>query len=229
MPSFYVAPSEPIELKGLGKSSALPERYGVDILIPSRLGAIGVQRKELSDFFASVTDGRLAREYPMMQGLAVAVLLIEGRQRWSTEGYYLGSDRSASYSRQAWTRDQFRSYMLSVQSKGIWVVETDDLTDTRKWLENMARWANKEAHRGLAGRPKPQGAWGKADSRDWLLFLAQSFPGIGAAQAEKMVDHFGGTLPIAWTCTPEELLACPGIGKGRMESLLAALPKPEEF
>jgi ERCC4-type nuclease len=216
-----IAPTEPVALKALGKVSSAPEKHGVDVMFGTRQGAVGVQRKELTDFFASVADGRLAREYPLMQQLAIGVLLIEGRQRWSTEGYLLNLN---DFARQQWSRDQFRAYMLSVQARGIWVVETDDLADTVKWLKNFERWALKPNHNSLILRPKPQGAWGKPESRDWNLHLAQSFQGVGPTQAERIIDHFGGVLPLAWTCSKEELGKVTGIGKMRLDQLWAALP-----
>lgn len=219
---MLIAPTEPIALKALGKVSSTPEKHGVDIMIGTPHGIMGIQRKELTDFFNSVNDGRLAREYPLMSTLTVAVLLIEGRQRWSTEGLLL--NYSDPMSRKQWTRDQFRSYMLSVQARGVWVVETDDLMDTVTWIKNFERWANKASHHSLLARPKPQVPWGKPENRDWNIFLAQSFPGIGPVQAERILDHFGGVLPIGWTCTRAELASAPGIGKTRLEALWSALP-----
>ncbi len=219
---MLVAPSEPTKLKALGKSSIAPERYGVDVMFGTQHGAVGIQRKELSDFFASVSDGRLAREYPLMQQLNIAVLLLEGQQRWSTEGYLMTTVNE--FTRRNWTRDQFRSYMLSVQMKGVWVVETDNLDDTCAWVRNFERWALKESHKSLVTRPKPMGAWGKPENHDWNVHLAQSFPGVGPSQAEKMIEHFGGQLPIGWLCTREELGQVKGIGKGRLETLWSALP-----
>lgn len=213
---MLIAPSEPRPLRDIGQTSSVPEKFGVDILFGSRLGSVGVQRKELSDFFASVTDGRLAREYPMMNPLTVSVLLLEGKQRWSDEGLVLNSKS------QPWTRDQWESYMMSVRSKGLWVVYTDSLTDTIAWVQNFERWANKEKHGSLDTRPKPTGAWGKPESRDWNVFLAQSFPGIGVVQANRIVDHFG-CVPIHWSVTVDELQRVPGIGKKRAEDMIEAL------
>lgn len=218
---MLIAPTEPNGLKVLGKVSSAPEKYGVDVMFGTRHGIVGIQRKELADFFSSVADGRLAREYPLMQQLAIGILLIEGRQRWSTEGYLMSLD---AHSRRQWTRDQFRSYMLSVQMRGVWVIETDDLADTVKTIENLHRWASKATHNSLIARPKPQGAWGKPESHDWNMFLMQSFPGVGPVQAERLLEHFGGRPPISWTCTREEMGAAPGIGKTRLESLWGALP-----
>jgi ERCC4-type nuclease len=223
--SILVAPSEPTLLKGLGKSSAVPEKHGVDIMFANQHGTFGVQRKELSDFFASVTDGRLAREFPLMTQLGVAVLLIEGRQRWSTEGYLLNlAGAGGRVQRKTWTRDQFRSYMLSVQQRGVWVVETDDLNDTIAWVKNFERWASKDSHHSLIARPKPAGAWGTPDSHDWALHLMQSFDGIGPVQAERILETFDGQIPLAWTCTKVELGSVKGIGKQRLDKLWNALP-----
>lgn len=219
---MLVSPAEPKIIQALGTVSGVPERYGVDMLWASPLGSVGVQRKELHDFFGSMADGRFVREFPQMAQLGVAVLVIEGQQRWSTEGYLMDGN---PYSRRAWTRDMFRSYCLSVMSRGVWVVETDGIEDTVKWVKNFERWSAKPAHNSLATRPKPQGAWGKPENRDWNIFLLQSFPGIGVTHAEHILDHFDGAVPIGWTCTRAEMLKVPGMGKTRVETLWAGVPE----
>src|SRR5512139_620381 len=84
---MMIAPTEPAALRALGTVKLTPERFGVDIMWGSTVtGLCGIQRKEISDFFASMTDGRLAKERAQMQGLDLRVLVIEGRPMWTTEG-----------------------------------------------------------------------------------------------------------------------------------------------
>jgi ERCC4-type nuclease len=64
-----------------------PERLGADVLWRSpHWGLVGVQRKEAADFVSSVHDGRLAKESQQMSRLGLAVLMLEGRFRWTTDG-----------------------------------------------------------------------------------------------------------------------------------------------
>jgi len=70
---MLVAPTEPMTLKALGTVSLVPEDYGSDFLWASPVfGLVGVQRKEASDFVASVMDGRLDKELAQMKQLGLS-------------------------------------------------------------------------------------------------------------------------------------------------------------
>src|SRR5688572_29969153 len=119
-----VSAAEPKSLQGLGTYSPLPEQYGCDFLIPCPVGMVGVQRKEIHDLIASRGDGRLVRELAQMKQLDIAVLLVEGRLKWTSDGKLLSS-------RTSWTRPQHLGLLFSVQSSGIWVNSATDIQDTR--------------------------------------------------------------------------------------------------
>ena len=62
---MLISPTEPPELKALGKLSLLTEKHGADVLImphASWEGMLGVQRKELKDLLASMSDGRFGEQ-----------------------------------------------------------------------------------------------------------------------------------------------------------------------
>ncbi len=210
---MLVAPSEPPLLRSLGTVSDLPERCGVDFLWPAKSGLIGVQRKEWGDLMASVqSDDRLAREVAQMRGsLDTAVLLIEGRPIWTTDGKLLDSFH------RGWTRKRYRNLLRGRMLTGILVDYSDSLADTVACLEEWKSLTEKEGT-GLI-RPKPAGEWGKPSSREWKVFLLESFDGISKVTATRILDYFGGELPLAWTCAPAELTRVPGVGPKRLKSL----------
>lgn len=221
---MLVSPAEPAYLRTLGTVSSTPEKVGADFLIHSpTIGAVGVQRKEISDFIASAYDGRLVKEIAQMKVLGLGVLLLEGKVQWTDDGLVLGN-----YSR--WSRSQHLGTIWSVQLSGYWIAQTSSMAETLEWLLTFTKWMQKERHAGLRNRPGPStsSVWGKADNRDWGIHLLQSFPGIGADTAGKIYDHFQG-VPLQWLVSAFELQEVAGVGKGRAESMLAALDTPLDY
>lgn len=210
---FLIAPTEPVELRRLGSTSSHPERHGCDVLWTTTTGALaGVQRKTLADLWVSLRDGRLAREVAKMHGLGLAVLVLEGRLRWS-------DDARLTTARAPMTRDHLRGLSLSLQRRGISVLHTDDVVDTAAAVAHVQRWHDKARHPSLDLRPPPPDGPG---TRPWGVHLLQSFPGIGPTVAAAIHDHVGG-VPLAWTCPPTALAAVRGVGPKRAATLWEAL------
>ena len=211
-----VAPREPPSVRALGRTSGEPERRGADVLWPSPLGLVGVQRKELGDLVASLRDGRLAAEMARIAaGLAVAVLLVEGRLRWSSGGWLVTGGRPGI------TRSQLRALLWSVQRRGVGITTTRDLPDTVAVLRHLHAWTGKRRHTTLDERPKIRSPG--ADRAAFGVHLLQSFPSVGPVLAADIVDHFGGGLPLRWSCDVAELAAVSGVGPVRAARLAAAL------
>ena len=215
--TLVVAPTEPAAFRAIADVvSMASERMGVDAMWSTKnWGMVGVQRKEYRDLISSVADGRLAREIAQMQRLGLAVLMIEGRMRWSTEGELMDN-----YAR--WNKRSHRGLIRSIQSKGVWVETTESVTDTIEAVQDLMRWTERERHNSLDRRPKPTGAWGKADQRDFALHLLQGVDGVGPVLAESVLDTFR-TVPWEWSCSFEELLAVPGMGPKTAEKMWLAL------
>jgi len=217
---MFVAPSEPVALKAIGVSSSLPESHGVDVFWESALGKVGVQRKQFpGDFLASVYDGRLAREYPMMLvDLDLAVLVLEGRQFWGPSGVLV-------HERRKWTRTAHRHYLAAVQRLGIQIQLTDDLADTVEFVTEFRDWTDSEDHGSILRRPGPRGSgWGDLANEDFMSHFLQGIPGMGQKTARNIIQHFGGKLPLQLTVTEKELLAIPGVGKGMAATIRKMFP-----
>ena len=213
---MFVSAAEPKSLQGLGTYSPLPESYGCDFLITCPVGLVGVQRKEIHDLIASRGDGRLARELAQMKQLDIAILLIEGKLRWTTDGVL-------STSRSKWTRSQHYGMVFSIQSGGVWVNSSESLTESREYLFALNSWMTKEKHAGIMTRPKPSTLWGTKTDRDWGIHVIQSFDGIGPGVAGNIFDMYG--LPIRWTIGKDDLERVPGVGKKRAEKMWSTLNK----
>src|SRR5215472_11777188 len=89
---MLISPTEPAEFRVLGEVSSVPELYGADFLMYGpKIGRVGVQRKEINDFVASIRDDRLAKEVAQLKSLNVGMLVLEGGVEWTNDGSLLST------------------------------------------------------------------------------------------------------------------------------------------
>lgn len=214
------APFRALTKKGKGNGK-IEREHGVDFLIEHEGAKVGVQRKEIKDLVASMNDKRLATEIQLMGELDIAVLVVEGNVRWSTEGALLAGGHS-SLSR--WTKTSHLSLMLTVQSKGIWLINTADVGDTAIFLQTLERWVQKGEHKSLdATRVGPKALLGSETKQHIAQrHVLSGFPHMGPERATVWINHFGGT-GLVWEIGAEDMMEVPGIGATIAEDLIGVL------
>lgn len=209
---ILASPTEPAQLRLLCITSWVPEEYGADYVFSASTGLVAVQRKTTADLLASLNDGRLARELPLLASspeVSHPILLVEGRPVWTDEGLLLSGGRTG-FRREAWY-----GLCLSIQRvHKVAMVLTDDIHDTEAWLRHTPTWFLRVEHRGLTTRPKPTDNYGNWSRRDFAIHLLQSFPGIGPAVAGAIYDHFG-RVPMRLDVDEKALREVEGVGSGR--------------
>lgn len=219
MTVLYCAPTEPPELKAKGISTLLPEEFGVDYMWECTMGRVGVQRKRFpDDFLASVHDGRLNREYAMMKELDLAVLLLEGKGMWTTDGQLI---RPQNGKRWSWNLAQHRAYCASVQLHGVQVHTSSDIGDTGTFIDTLRMWSDKADHNSLFVRPGPRGSggyWGDITNEDYQLHMHQGLPGVGPKLAKALLDELGFIFTLG--VTREQLMSVKGMGKGKADKIM---------
>ncbi len=214
---MLISPTEPAELKKLGKVSAVPERSGADFLIAGKAGRLGIQRKKFpEDLLSSLADGRLYEQAHLLQALDHRVLIIEGLGKWTLDGELLDIRQ--------FTRDQLDGLFFTLSFEfGFHIFWVKNIHETERTLKGMERWWRKEQHNSLRRRPGPKAdSWGQRGNREYACHLLQSFPGVGAELAARMYDHFG-KAPITWEVGVEDLQKVKGVGKGKAEKMWNAL------
>lgn len=231
-PIFLLSPSEYKLAEVLGKASVtsnIPEQKGADILAVTRAGLMGFQRKEVpNDFLSSISDGRMARELTLLfKSCKYTRLICEGKFKYWYDGHVVTGridKKKKMPTTSRYTRSQIEGIIFDVQQViGIIVDYTEDLDDTARYLIHTVELMNKKSHLGLYTRPSAQGAWYVPTAKDIHLYLLQSFPGIGPATADKIIEHFGGDIPLKWSCELEELMEVSGLTKERAHSMYHAL------
>ena len=213
---LLISPTEPTEIKRLGRTSSKPEKYGADILWFAHRLKFGVQRKQFpGDFLASLYDDRLYKEMAQMKALDRGILVLEGYGDWTDDGHLID--------RRRFTKRQMFNLINSVAFEhGVPVTRVRNVNETVQAVTSFYAWSEKVDHRSLETRPNPGSMWGKATSREWQLHVLQSFEGVGPKQAAAILDHFG-KVPIRWEVTAKELMEVKGIGKMTAEKLMRAL------
>lgn len=215
--TFLISPAEPALIRTLGRTSAIVEHYGADIIFPAPpSGFCGIQRKEYTDLLNSVADDRLHREIVQLEKCSAGkFLIIEGRPQWLAGGEL--NDKFLGH----WKRDAYRALIRSLQTQhGITVEFSDSLTDTLHLIGEIARWMEKADHSSLLRRGGSKlDRWGRADSRETKLHVLQGVDGVGRKTAELLVDAAGGELPLRWTMTTDDMAAIKGIGPKTIEGL----------
>jgi ERCC4-type nuclease len=214
---MLVSPTEPSVLHSLGAVSWFPEKYGADVMMSVNSGWVGIQRKELSDLVASVQDGRLGQQIAQMKALQQAVLVVEGKPRWTFDGELMLPRMTST----GFTRNQYNSVLWSVRDRGVWVDFTEDVAGTKAWCEAFDVWVRKQKHTSLDKRPGPKSVWGKPGNEDFAKHLVMGIPGVGSELAARIVERFG--VPFQWKISVEDLMSVEGIGKKKAQTIWAAI------
>lgn len=225
MTTYLISPSEVKLAEKLKTSviiSPLPEEKGADILIYTKQGLLGIQRKEVpNDFLSSIADGRIARETSLLpKGCKFRLLLLEGRFKYWPDGRVAIGRKEPS----RFTRAQIHGILFDIKYvKGVDYDYTDDLDDTISYIKTIAQLMDREKHLSLFSRPGGQkGTWIIPTAEETHSWVLQGFEGIGPALADSIIERFG-RIPLTWTCSLGELMKVPRLSNKRAKILWESL------
>lgn len=212
---ILVSPTEPRHVRELGKVSSAPENYGCDVLLTSRQGKLGIQRKRFpTDLLASLEDGRIADQLVKMAEIPAAVVLV-GYPAWTRDGELVFD----SYSQRKWTFESIWGAVASMSLEAgvatYWVRDEGEFVDLVHVLD---AWRKRKHHSTTRtkSRPKAKG-WGVSERVRQAHFL-QGLPSVGPELAERIVGRFGG-VPMRWTVTRDQMMEVHGVGVVKAERL----------
>jgi len=210
---ILISPSEPGELRDAldATSSPLCEEKGADILAPTGKGLLGIQRKEVpSDFLASLEDGRLTRELPLLsKGVDFPILLLEGMFMYDSDDCLRVGGYPTRYKRLGIKR-LLRS---AFYCHGVYVEHSGDLSETPTVVKELIDYFSHE-HTSLFTRPKLQGLWGKPTPKEQISYFYQGLPGVGVVLAQTLTKIFPKPADLI-AASLDDLKAIPQVGKQR--------------
>ncbi len=224
--SVVLSPSEEELYAKMGSwslTSPIAEEHGADILIFSKNGLCGIQRKHCpTDLITSLYDGRLSRETTLLRDTCtVSFLVVEDKLRYYPDGTVVSGVRDVKYH---WTKRSVRKALWEIAVvKGVQVCYTDNLDDTVGFVVDMVEFMESDNHLLMFKRPGCPAQWGIPTEEEKWLWVLQGFEGIGVGLARAIVRSFG-TVPLRWDCEYGDLLKVPKIGAGRAGKLWKSLP-----
>lgn len=167
-------------------------------------GGIAVERKEATDFVASIMDRRLFSQIQLMKAhYKQAIVIVEGD---------IYKTRSAI---QPAALDGAISYITVLE--GVPVIPTKNASHTAAMLKTAARHAQNGLGYEIAlraGKPK--------DQKVLSQYVIEGLPGVGAGVAKKLLSHFGSVKAVM-NATEADLCEVPGVGKKAAERILSAI------
>lgn len=224
MAKFLVSPTEHELIKKLGDDaivSPLPEEKGADVLIYSKNGLYGAQRKAIPhDFISSIQDGRMTRSTSLMiRELKYYEMICEGKFRYYPDGHLAVNRNNPS----RFTRKQITGIIFDIKFvKGIHVEYTDDVNGTIQYLRWTYDRLNSSTHYGLLRRPSLNSVWYVPSIEEIHSWVLQSWKGIGPSTASAIIEKFG-RAPLKWTCTIDELSTISRLGRTKAKELIESL------
>jgi ERCC4-type nuclease len=199
--------------------SGAPEGMGVDFawLTEHENEWRGVQRKELSDFLASLDDGRLAKEIAQMNAhVLMPTLVLEGRLQVANGNVMTGSFKNdIPYA-------SFMKRLITIADRGVQVFFTSEASQTAEFIFGYYQWSLSVDHSTAQHRPKPTNDWGKPTNRDWQVHLLQGLDGVGAKTANAILDTLG-RCPLRVDATVAELMQVPGVGRATARKIIYSI------
>ncbi len=169
---------------------------------------IVVERKTATDFAHSLFDGRLFDQASRMsEAFPIIVYVVEGNP------FRLRRYRSRL--------TQLTSAMVALAVDfNAKILFSEGPSHSATIIGSLARRANT-VRKPVTLHKKPK----LSSIREWQLYIVESFPGIGAKTAERVLEHFG-TIERFVNASIVELSRVPGIGEKRAELIKTILKTP---
>jgi ERCC4-related helicase/ERCC4-type nuclease len=161
-----------------------------DYLVSER---VGVERKEVEDFIASIMDGRLFQQVKALKRAYMSPLII-------IEGQDLYGRRLSA--------EAIRGTLAAITVDfGVPIMFTANDSETAEFLLTLIK---REAAEGRT--PGIRGEKGTMLIQERQQFIIEGFPNISGIIAQRLLSHFGSVKAIL-EATDDELMEVKGVGK----------------
>lgn len=192
-------------LKSSGVMVALKQLTVGDYLIS---GEVVVERKSAHDFARSLFDGRLFDQARRLtESYPVAVYIVEG-------------DPLRLYRYQDKVKQLTAALVALIIDFNVRVVYSEGPWHTAMIIESLAK-RSLQGGRSVTIHKKPK----LESTREWQLYIVESFPGIGPKTAERILETFGSIERFV-NASIVELSKVPGLGEKKAETIKRILKSP---
>ena len=135
---------------------------------------IAIERKTVSDFISSMISKRLSRQLEEMKQYPKQLLIIEGIEE--KELYSEGQE--------GMNPNAIRGFLLNIVLEyQVPIIFTKNYEDTARFLLVLARKESRE-HESIRAKKK------SFSKKEQMQYILEGFPGIGPANAKKLLSEF---------------------------------------
>ncbi|MCE4618175.1 MAG: helix-hairpin-helix domain-containing protein [Desulfurococcales archaeon] len=169
---------------------------------------IVVERKSASDFARSLFDGRLFDQARRLtEHYPIVIYVVEGNPLRLYRYRNKVKQLTAAIS----------SLIIDFNSR---VIYSEGPWHTAMIIESLAKRV-AQTRRSVVLHKKPK----LSSTREWQLYIVESFPGIGPKTAERILEAFGSIERFV-NASIVELSKIPGIGEKKAETIKRILKSP---
>ncbi|NPA76960.1 MAG: DEAD/DEAH box helicase [Candidatus Diapherotrites archaeon] len=168
---------------------------------------VGIERKSVADFVASIIDGRLfTQAAELTSHFARPVIIVEGGNIYAVRNVHPNAIRGALSS--------------LIADYGISVLFTKDVADTAAYIRALAR---REQEQGRDVRLR--GEKRIMSLPEMQQFIVESLPFVGPKLAKQLLTHFGSVESV-FTASERDLARVEGIGPKKAKEIRKVVSEP---
>lgn len=166
------------------------------------VGDMGVERKSLNDFFASIVRKRLFDQIARLkEAYQKRLLIVEGD---------ISHVKQFGNPRVFW--GAYLSIVLDLETP---IIFTPDMEETANLLFTLDKRISEDRRRFPVIRYKPR----VLSDDEWKIFVVQGLPYVGYKTAERLLTRFR-TVRRIFNATPLELMRIPEIGEKKARRIV---------
>jgi ERCC4-type nuclease len=177
-----------------------------------------MERKSITDFFASFAAGRLTDQLRRLVNLADhPLLLVEGVIGMTDSGMIRLPGRSGGLAPSTYRWSTYQDLLLEIQYTGVGLQFTTSKSGSAFRIRQLYEWSNRPNHGLLDKRLRTMEYGTRMDHK---MYLLTALPGIGPEVAKQLLDQFATPInALAAFNSPEWLKDIKGLGEKKISTV----------
>jgi len=194
----------------------VPLKDGDVRFLGAGLEIIRIERKSTNGDFTGSAKGRLVDQcLRMLDSSDVAILLIDGPQYLTKDGFY-----KVRGMKSGWKHGAIWNMLMTLQEKGLRIYESPTASYTPQATIDLYRYFQKTEHTSLLeSKLKPFSTSARGlTRREQRIRVLMACKGVGSELATRLLEVYGSVTGVG-SAPAEGLAAIPGVGKKKAETL----------